>query len=157
MVGKSNVMSTPQFGWPNISLLRCVVNGKCNFEPSHASPSSSGVTATGENALEGLEPKKPKPFASSPGIKLRKETSFTNIIKMMCFAASWASAPIGTSLVITATSDSKSIPNFSEATKISSLGPMKASEPPWYIRGSVQKVAGISAFLALRTNSTWLT
>jgi fumarylacetoacetate (FAA) hydrolase len=36
--------------------------------PRHASPSSSGVTATGLNALAGLDWKKPNPLASSPGI-----------------------------------------------------------------------------------------
>ena len=36
-------------------------------------------------------------------------------------------------------------------------GPMKESEPPWYISGSVQKDAGISAPRALRTSSTWTT
>ena len=34
---------------------------------------------------------------------------------------------------------------------------MKASEPPWYISGSVQKDGGISAPRALRTSSTWVT
>ncbi len=33
-------------------------------------------------------------------------------------------------------------------------GPRKASDPPWYISGSVQKLAGISAPRALRTSST---
>ena len=31
------------------------------------------------------------------------------------------------------------------------------SEPPWYISGSVQNEAGISAPRALRTSSTWFT
>ena len=35
--------------------------------------------------------------------------------------------------------------------------PRKPSEPPWYISGSVQKLAGISAPRALRTSSTWFT
>src|SRR3990167_3773489 len=53
-VGKSNVISTPAFGQPNNFLFRCVINGKFTFLPSHALPNSSGVTATGEKAEEGL-------------------------------------------------------------------------------------------------------
>ena len=40
---------------------------------------------------------------------------------------------------------------------MSSRGPSKSSLPPWYISGSVQKLAGISASRARRTSSTWLT
>ena len=40
---------------------------------------------------------------------------------------------------------------------IGSRGGRKASEPPWYISGSVQKLSGISAPRALRTSSTWFT
>jgi len=49
------------------------------------------------------------------------------------------------------------MPQASSAISISSLGPMKESEPPWYISGSVQKLGGISTPRALRTSSTWTT
>ena len=39
----------------------------------HAAPSSSGVTNTGDSAERGLDCRKPKPLASSPGIRLRSE------------------------------------------------------------------------------------
>ena len=41
-------------------------------------PSSSGVTATGEKAEDGFDWKKPKPLASSAGIRLRKDTSLAS-------------------------------------------------------------------------------
>ena len=44
-----------------------------------ASPSSSGVTANGENAVAGLHWKKPKLLASSSGTRLRSVTSFASI------------------------------------------------------------------------------
>jgi len=53
--------------------------GRQTLSSTSASPSSSGVTATGENALEGLPWKKPKPLASSPGISLRRLTSLTSM------------------------------------------------------------------------------
>ena len=122
-----------------------------------ADPSSSGVTATGEKAVDGLPWKKPKPLASSAGIRLRSETSLTSMSRQMCSPASSAVAPIGTSSVMTATSPSRSMPQASSASSMASQGPRNASEPPWYISGSVQKLAGISAPRARRTSSTWLT
>ena len=56
--------------------LRCVTSGRCTLPSRQASPSSSGVTATGENALAGFDWTKPKPLASSAGIRLRRLTSF---------------------------------------------------------------------------------
>ena len=47
-------MSSPALGWPNNWPLMCTVNGSLTLVPSQASPSSSGVTATGENAVAGL-------------------------------------------------------------------------------------------------------
>ncbi len=115
------------------------------------------MTATGEKALAGLDWKKPKFLASSFGIRLRKLTSFTSITSLMCLPASSAVVPYGTSSVITATSASKSMPQASSAARIGSVGPMKLSEPPWYISGSVQNDGGISAPRALRTSSTCVT
>ena len=57
----------PAFGRPNSAPLRCETSGRCTLPSRHASPSSSGVTATGENALAGFDWRKPKPFASSRG------------------------------------------------------------------------------------------
>ena len=66
-------------------------------------------------------------------------------------------APIGTSSVITATSASKSMPQSSSTSTMSSGGPRKSSLPPWYISGSCQNDSGISAPRARRTSSTWFT
>ena len=79
------------------------------------------------------------------------------VISLMCFRAAWAEMPIGTSSTITPISPSKSMPQASSAISISSLQPVKESEPPWYISGSVQKDGGISTPRALRTSSTWTT
>src|SRR5438132_6629013 len=64
-VGKSKVMSTPAFGFPNSAPLTWLSSGNASLAPSKAWPSSSGLTATGEKADEGLAWKKPKPLARS--------------------------------------------------------------------------------------------
>ena len=133
---KSKVMSTPASGLPKSLSLRCTTSGRCTLASFQASPSSSGVTATGLKAEAGLDWKKPKPLASSLGMRLRRLTSFTSITRRIAFAASAGVAPIGTSPVTTVTSASKSMPQASSATT-ASRGPMKLSEPPWYISGSV--------------------
>ena len=66
---KSNCRSTPVFAWPTCLPLMCTTSGKLTLRPSQASPSSSGVTATGENAGPGFDCKKPNCLASSVGIK----------------------------------------------------------------------------------------
>ncbi|MNQ20239.1 hypothetical protein D3C85_333240 [compost metagenome] len=134
---KLKVMSSPAFGLPNGLSLRSTSSGKCSLLSAQSAPSSSGVTATGENALAAFDWKKPKPLASSPGIRLRKETSLTSMTRRIAFAASSTLAPMATSPVITATSASRSMPHSSDRAKIGSRGPMKLSEPPWYISGSV--------------------
>ncbi|MNN03965.1 hypothetical protein D3C81_1166790 [compost metagenome] len=154
---KSNTMSVPQSGWPTFLLFQCTVIGKCTLRSRQASPSSSGVTATGENAVAGLLWKKPKPLPSSAGIRLRNDTSLASSTRRMASPACSGVAPIFTSPVMTATSASKSMPKASLAHTMSSCGPRKSSEPPWYISGSVQNSGGISAPRALRTSSTWLT
>src|SRR5215217_9640878 len=73
--GKSKVMSTPALGRPNGWPLRVQWSGSLSLAPSHAGPSSSGVTATGDSAEEGFAWKNPNPLASSPGMRLRKDTS----------------------------------------------------------------------------------
>ena len=52
---KPKVMSPPAFGRPKGASLRVTSSGRCSFEPAQASPSSSGVTATGEKALAGFD------------------------------------------------------------------------------------------------------
>ncbi len=52
---KSKVMSTPAFGRPNGSPFSCTTSGRCTRASRQASPSSSGVTATGENAVAGFD------------------------------------------------------------------------------------------------------
>ena len=61
------------------------------------------------------------------------------------------------SAVTTMTSASRSQPQLSSASGMSSRGPRKASDPPWYISGSCQKLSGISAPRACRTRATWFT
>ncbi len=129
-VGKSKFMSTPALGLPNSLPLRELISGRITLRPSQADPSSSGVTATGENAVAGLPWTKPKPLASSTGIRLRRLTSLTSITSLMWPAASTGETPMGTSSVTTATSLSKSIPPASSPARILSVGPMKLSEPP---------------------------
>ncbi len=152
-----NVMSTPAFGRPNGVPFRCTTSGRWTLPSCHARPSSSGVTATGEKPDAGFDCRKPKPFASSAGIRLRRLTSLTSITRRTCASAAASSVPIGTSPVTTATSPSKSIPQASSASTMSSRAPSMWSEAPWYISGSVQNSGGIVAPRALRTSSTWLT
>ena len=154
---KSKVMSTPASGRPNGWPLMNESSGRCSLWSRQASPSSSGVTATGEKAQAGLPCRKPKPLASSSGIRARAVTSLTSMTSLMCRPASAAGVPIGTSSVITATSASRSTPQSSLAAKIGSRGPTKLSEAPWYISGSVQNRSGSSAPRAFRTSSTWVT
>ena len=154
---KSKVMSSPALGLPNSLPLSCTCRGRCSLRPSHAPPSSSAVTATGENAVAGFDCRKPKPLANSAGMRFLRLTSFASISSLMCAAASSAVAPMGTSSVITATSPSMSMPQSSLAATMASHGPMKLSDPPWYMSGSVQKEAGMSALRAFRTSSTWFT
>ena len=66
-----NVMSSPALGAPNRAPFRCTASGRCTLPSVHASPSSSGVTATGEKAVAGFDWKKPKLLASSAGMRLR--------------------------------------------------------------------------------------
>ena len=100
------------------------------MRPSQAVPSSSGVTATGENAVHVFDWRNPKPFASSAGTRLRSETSLTSMRSRMCSAAFSRFTPIGTSSRITATSPSRSMPQSSVSTGIGSRAPRKASELP---------------------------
>ena len=137
--------------------LKVEISGRLSRAPSQASPSSSGVTATGAKAVAGLPWKKPKPLASSVTITLRSDTSFRMVTSLMCLRAASGEMPIGTSSMITPISPSKSMPQASSASSISSVGPTKESEPPWYISGSVQKLGGISTPRALRTSSTCTT
>jgi hypothetical protein len=87
--------------------------------------------------VAGLLWKKPKPFASSFGIRLRRLTSLTSITRRTPSSACSGVLPMGTSAVTTAISASKSMPKASLGTTTGSQGPMKSSLPPWYISGSV--------------------
>jgi hypothetical protein len=115
------------------------------------------VTATGEKAEDGFDWKKPKPFSSSPGMRLRKLTSLTSMTSRMRFFASSALMPASQSSTMTATSASKSQPQASSLSGMASRGPRKISLPPWYMSGSVQKLSGILAPRAWRTSATWFT
>ncbi len=107
---KSNCMSLPASGAPNQAPLTCVTSGRCSLLSRQASSSSSGVTNTGDSAERGLDCTKPKPLASSAGIRLRSETSLTSPTNWMCAAACSGEAPIGTSSVTTTISASRSMP-----------------------------------------------
>ena len=155
--GKLKVMSTPASARPKGCPLIQTSSGRCSRAPSQAVPSSSGVTATGENAEEGLDCRKPKPLASSPGMRLRNDTSFTSITSRMRCAASAGDAPSGTSSVTTAISASRSRPHCGSRNGIPACGARNESAPPWYMSGSVQNEGGSSAPRARRTSSTWLT
>ena len=89
-VGKSKVMSTPALARPNGLPLRSTLSGRCSLPPSQASPSSSGVTATGEKAEDGFDWKKPKPLASSAAIRPRSDTSLTSMTRRIASRASSA-------------------------------------------------------------------
>ena len=52
---KLKVMSTPASGWPKSAPLMRLSSGRCTLPSRQASPSSSGVTATGENAVAGFD------------------------------------------------------------------------------------------------------
>src|SRR3984893_17243252 len=67
---KEKVMSSPALGAPNSVPFRCTDSGRCTLPSDHASPSSSGVTATREQALAGFDWKNAKPFARSAGPRL---------------------------------------------------------------------------------------
>ena len=57
------VMSTPGVGCPNRAPpLRCVTRAGAPLPSRQSPPSSSGVMATGEKLLEGLDWKKPNPW-----------------------------------------------------------------------------------------------
>ena len=68
-------MSSPASARPKGLPLRSTISLRWSLPSRHQSPSASGVTNTGEKALAGLDWKKPKPLASSPGIRLRSDTS----------------------------------------------------------------------------------
>ena len=67
---------------------RCSVvrSGRCTRPSRHAPPSSSGVTANGENAVAGFDWKKPNPLASSSGTRLRSVMSLASISRRTCAA-----------------------------------------------------------------------
>ncbi|MNV89772.1 hypothetical protein D3C71_1840950 [compost metagenome] len=129
-------MSGPASHMPTLRPFQMDCSVRFSRPASQASPSSSSVTATGLKAVAGLLWKKPKPLASSAGIRLRSDTSLTSITRRMPCSACAGVLPMGTSVVTTAISASKSMPMASLGTTTSSQGPMKSSEPPWYISGS---------------------
>ena len=110
---------------------------RCTRPPCQASPSSSGVTATGLKAVEGLPCSRPRRISTSPAIKARRLTSLASRIRRTASSPCSGVAAMGTSPVMTASSASKSMSMASSGTTMSSQGPNMASLPPWYISGSV--------------------
>ena len=123
--GKSKFIPAPASGRPKSTPLRLTSKGRCRRPPSHAAPSSSGVTATGEKDDEGFDWKKPNPLASSAGMRLRNETSLIRTSRTMDAAASALSAPIATSLTMTPASASKSMPKPSSGMHMGARGAKK--------------------------------
>ena len=151
---KWNCISSPAWGWPMSLSFSQTCMGRCSLPPRQYGCSSSGVTSTGDSAEAGLPCRKPKPLASSGSTTLRSVTSLTRPSSTMCRSASSAFTPRGTSLVITTISASRSTPRSSLAAVMGSRGPMKSSDAPWYMSGSVRKDGGISP-RARRVRSTW--
>ncbi len=133
---KWKVISGPASHRPTLRPFQVLSSRKCTRPSCQAAPISSSVTATGLNAVAGLLWKKPKPLASSAGMRLRRLTSLASITRRMPSSAWSGVAPIRTSPVTTAISASKSMPMASLGTGTSSIGPRKSSLPPWYISGS---------------------
>ena len=127
---KSNCMSVPASGSPSSSPFTQARTGPRARRPSQASPSSSGVTATGAKEEGGLEWKKPKPLARSEGTSERRLTSFSSTSRRICSPAFSLSTPIGTSPVMTPSSISRSMPCASSDTTMPSQGPSSGSEQP---------------------------
>jgi hypothetical protein len=118
---KWKVMSGPASHMPTLRPFQLLCSARCTRPLAQASPSSSGVTATGLKAVAGLLWKKPKPLASSFGIRLRRLQSLASITSRTPSSACSGVAPIGTSPVTTAISASKSMPHSSLRKRASSL------------------------------------
>ncbi|MNE58989.1 hypothetical protein D3C80_1540530 [compost metagenome] len=100
----------PPCGWPNHSPFHSTFSGRCTRPSRQASPSSSGVTATGAKLEEDLAWTKPKPVFISRGANARRLTSLTCSTRRICASACSAVHPMGTSSTSTANSPSKSMP-----------------------------------------------
>ena len=78
---KSKVMSITRMNAPEWLAIQINMQEAMELAAIPCCPSSSGVTATGEQAEAGFDWKKPKPLASSAVIRPRKDTSFTNMTR----------------------------------------------------------------------------
>src|SRR3546814_2425659 len=76
-------MSSPASARPKGAPFSATSSGRCSLPPSQASPSSSAVTATGEQPDDGFDWKKPKPLASSPGTRLRRSEEHTSELQSL--------------------------------------------------------------------------
>ena len=91
----------PHSGLPKRLPLRLESRGRCSLPPSHASPSSSGVTAIGREGRGGLRLEEAEALRQVPsGMRFRSETSLTRTTSRIAAPASSRLAPIGTSPVI---------------------------------------------------------
>lgn len=106
--------------------------------------------------MAGLLCKKPKPLASSAGMRLRRLTSLASITRRMPSRACSGLAPIFTSPVTTAISASKSMPMASLGTTTSSQGADEVVAAALVHQRIGVKLAGTSELRAFRTSSTWL-
>ena len=128
---------SPPCGSPKRSPFHCTARRICTRPSRQALPSSSGVTATGAKAVEGLACRKPKPVAISCGPRARRLQSLTWTIRRTQPSAASGDTPIGTGPTTTPNSPSKSMPRASSGIGTSSCGPRKSSLAPWYITGTL--------------------
>ena len=140
---KWKVMSSPALQLPTLRPFQCTASGRCTRPPCQASPSSSGVTATGLNAVAGLLWKKPKPLASSAGIRLRRLTSLTSISEpdaVERLGRRRAHRDVaGDHRDLGLEVDAQVLARADDRRR---AGRGSRRLPPWYISGSVQKKLG---------------
>src|SRR3990167_8018725 len=128
---------SPPCGAPKRSPFHCTCSRICTRPSRQALPSSSGVTATGAKAVEGLACRKPKPVFISCGPSARRLQSLICTTRRTQASAASGDTPMGTGPVTTPNSPSKSIPSASLGRGTSSNGPRKSSLAPWYITGTL--------------------
>ncbi|MDT4853289.1 hypothetical protein FQZ97_875500 [compost metagenome] len=128
---------SPPCGSPKRSPFHCTCSRICTRPSRQAPPSSSGVTATGAKAVEGLACRKPKPVFISCGPNARRLQSLICTTRRTQASAASGDTPMGTGPVTTPNSPSKSMPSASLGRGTSSTGPRKSSLAPWYITGTL--------------------
>ena len=158
-LGKSKVMSVPALGWPNAvpfsvdeqrQMSLAAVPGVAQFVRRHRHRREGGRAACRGRSRS--------PWPARRGSGCAATTSLTSITSLMCRARR-----CGRDAHRHVVGDRprprprNRCPRPRRPPRCRRCGPMKLSDPPWYISGSVQKLGGISAPRALRTSSTCVT